>query len=399
MANILDYLIWRGDLSFKNSRLNEIDKIIFTRFSYLPFKEIEMAEKETIESLMNKFENVDSSKFIWLDDVRLIRMMGTSVRFKDLIITDYEEMLDKSLEKQFAAVTIWISETEKYISFRGTDTSIVGWKEDFNMSFKSNIPSQIEGISYLNRVGKKYSNSDLFVGGHSKGGNISIYASTFCDDIVKLNIKEIISADGPGLTKEVINDIRYKEIESKVKTYLPQMSIVGRILECRNDYSVIQSNEKGFMQHDVYSWEVGPTFFIQIKDVTKESNFANELIKEWLEKTTPEDREKFINIIYEILVSSDIDSFHDLPKLVITNTNKVLKTYKNISEEDKLQLENMMNQIKKLISDIIKNELISQNIIKEKERETLKLNSKSKEKKELKKKEHKKNNKDKKENK
>ena len=169
MANIIDYVIWRGDLPFYKSKINEIDKIIFTRFAYLPFKEIEMDETETIASLMVKFENVDESKFIWSEDVRLIKLLGTSTRFKDIVVSDYEEIVDISLEKQFAAITLWILKNEKFISFRGTDTSVVGWKEDLNMTYKSNIPSQIEGVNYLNKVGKKYINSDLIIGGHSKG--------------------------------------------------------------------------------------------------------------------------------------------------------------------------------------------------------------------------------------
>ena len=365
MTNILDYLSWRGDLTFSNSKLNEVDKIIFTRIAYLPFKEIIMEQKETIESLMYKFEKIDISNFIWDDDINLIKALGTSLRFKDLIITDYEEKFDVSLEKQFAAITIWISNQEKYVSFRGTDMSIVGWKEDFNMFFKSNIPSQLEGISYLSRIGKKYWSSKLIVGGHSKGGNIAVYASTFVDNKIKKNILEIVSVDGPGVTADVLNDEKYLLIEDKITSYLPQTSIVGRILDNNNKHIVVKSDAKAFMQHDIYSWEVLGTSFIQIEEVTKESEFAYKFIKDWLEKTAPEDRERFINIIYDILVQSDINSFVDLPKLILTNTKNVLKTYKNISEEDKEQVDKMMAQIKKLMTDIIKTERETQNKIKE----------------------------------
>lgn len=369
MANIIDYVIWRGDLPFYKSKINEIDKIIFTRFAYLPFKEIEMNETETIGSLMVKFENVDESKFIWSEDVRLIKLLGTSTRFKDIVVSDYEEILDVSLEKQFAAITLWILKNEKFISFRGTDTSVVGWKEDLNMTYKSNIPSQLEGVNYLNKVGKKYINSDLIIGGHSKGGNISIYASIFADDLVRLNIKEIISADGPGFSSNILNDPKFEEIKHKIKTYMPQLSIVGRILDYTRDRTVVKSNAKVFMQHDIYSWEVNPLSFVQVKDITKESNMISTLFRDIVEKTNPEDREKFINIIYEILVDSNINSFDDLPKNILSNANRVLTTYKNISDEDKLQVENMINQIKKFVTDIIKEDIKEQNRIKEEQKE------------------------------
>lgn len=369
MANIIDYVIWRGDLPFYKSKINEIDKIIFTRFAYLPFKEIEMNETETICSLMVKFENVDESKFIWSEDVRLIKLLGTSTRFKDIVVSDYEEILDVSLEKQFAAITLWILKNEKFISFRGTDTSVVGWKEDLNMTYKSNIPSQLEGVNYLNKVGKKYINSDLIIGGHSKGGNISIYASIFADDLVRLNIKEIISADGPGFSSNILNDPRFEEIKHKIKTYMPQLSIVGRILDYTRDRTIVKSNAKVFMQHDMYSWEVNPLSFVQVEDITKESNMISTLFRDIVEKTNPEDREKFINIIYELLVDSNINSFDDLPKNILSNANRVLTTYKNISEEDKLQVENMINQIKKFVTDIIKEDIKEQNRIKEEQKE------------------------------
>lgn len=369
MANIIDYVIWRGDLPFYKSKINEIDKIIFTRFAYLPFKEIEMDETETIASLMVKFENVDESKFIWSEDVRLIKLLGTSTRFKDIVVSDYEEIVDISLEKQFAAITLWILKNEKFISFRGTDTSVVGWKEDLNMTYKSNIPSQIEGVNYLNKVGKKYINSDLIIGGHSKGGNISIYASIFADDLVRLNIKEIISADGPGFSTNILNDPRFEEIKHKIKTYMPQLSIVGRILDYTRDRTVVKSNAKVFMQHDMYSWEVNPLSFVQVEDITKESNMISILFRDIVEKTNPEDREKFINIIYEILVDSNINSFDNLPKNILSNANRVLTTYKNISEEDKLQVENMISQIKKFVTDIIKEDIKEQNRIKEEQKE------------------------------
>ena len=369
MANIIDYVIWRGDLSFYKSKINEIDKIIFIRLAYLPFKEIKLEEIETINSLMKKFEEIGEERFIWKEDFELLKLLGNSNRFKDVSVSDYEEILDVSLEKQFAAITFGISKNEKFISFRGTDTSIVGWKEDLNMTYKTNIPSQVEGVNYLNKIGKKYINSDLIIGGHSKGGNISIYSSIFTEDVVRLNIREIISADGPGFPTYILNDSRYEEIKHKIKTFMPQLSIVGRILDYTRDCTIVKSNAKVFMQHDIYSWEVNSLSFVQVEGITKESNMISTLFRDFVEKTKPEEREKFINIVYEIFIDSNINSFDELPKNLLSSANKVLTTYKNISEEDKVQVENMINQIKKFITDIIKEDIKEQNRIKEEQKE------------------------------
>ena len=367
MSNIIDYLNWRGDLSFKTCKLNEVDKLIFMRISYLPFIELDMNKDDiiSIEELMIKLENVPEEKYIWPEDKRLLNILGTKERFKNIKVSDYVEILDKSLEKQFSAIVINFSEDEKIVVYRGTDMSLVGWKEDFNMSFEYNVPSQIEGVNYLNYIGNKYTDSYLYLLGHSKGGNIAMYSGIFCLDLIKLRIKEIVTADSPGLTQEIIKDIRYLDVKNKIISFIPQTSIVGRMLEMNNNYRVVKSIGNMFMQHDLYTWDVGPTFLIQIKDATRESDFAYNVMKEYLLKTTTEERKRVINIIYEVLESLDVENVVDIPKILIKNTKKVLKKYKNISEDDKKQLEDMMKQIKNIVLENIKLELVSQNIIKD----------------------------------
>ena len=266
MANILDYIIWRGDLSFNNSKLNELDELIFARMSYLPFKEIDFKDNETLREISYKFISINKEKFLWPGDDKLISMLGESRRFQNLKVSDYIEITDTHAEKQYASITIHLSDKEKYISFRGTDSTLVGWKEDFNMSFLYDIPSQLEALKYLNNIGTKYPNSELIVGGHSKGGNVAVYSSIYADDTIQNRIKKVINAEGPGFSENVINDERYARIKDRIKTFIPQESIIGRILEHEEDYIVVKSNQKGIMQHDIYSWEVGPTFLIQIKD-------------------------------------------------------------------------------------------------------------------------------------
>ena len=189
MPNILDYLNWRGDLTFKQDKINEIDAIILSRFSYLPFKDINMEKIESIAEIAGKMKDLNISKFIWKDDKEFIIKLGQTKRYKDLIITDYKEIMDLEAQKQFAAVVIWLPKGYKYVSFRGTDMSLVGWKEDFNMSFMQNIPSQLEAVRYLDEIGSRYVGK-LIVGGHSKGGNLAVYASMFCKDRIK---KKIVS--------------------------------------------------------------------------------------------------------------------------------------------------------------------------------------------------------------
>lgn len=344
MPNIIDYLKWRGDLTFKQDELNEIDKIILGRFSYLPFKYITMEKVDTIENIANKLENMDLEKFIWPDDKEFIEKLGKTKRYKNLLVTDYQEILDFEAEKQFSAVVIWLPKNYKYVSFRGTDSSLVGWKEDFNMSFLQHIPSQLESVKYLNEIGGKY-NSKLFIGGHSKGGNLAIYASMFCKERIKKKIVEIINADGPGFDETVFNTENCIKILEKVKTYIPQSSIIGRLLEHDEDYEIIYSTQKGIMQHDIFSWQINSTSLVRIKNLTNNSQFVNKVVRDWLKNTTPDQRKNFVNIIYDVLETTEAKSVHDFNVDTIKKIATIMKSYKNIDKEDKKEIETMIKLI------------------------------------------------------
>lgn len=353
MPNIIDYLNWRGDLTFNKDDINEVDNIILARFSYLPFKYINLDEKDTIENISKKMQNLEEEKFIWEDDKQFIISLGSSHRYKNLIISDYIENIDIKAEKQFAAVVIWLPNKYKYISYRGTDSSLVGWKEDFNMSFMNNIPSQKEAVKYLNEIGKKYK-SKLILGGHSKGGNLAIYSAVFCKDKIRKRIEEIINADGPGFDKSIILSKNYNEILDKIKTYIPQSSIIGRLLEHEDEYQVVQSTQRGIMQHDIYSWEVIGTKLIRVENLTNQSQILNNAVRNWLKNTNIKQRENFINIIYEVITASEAESFSDFSIDTIKKVTKIIKTYKNIEKEDKKEIEDMMKLFFESTIDSIK---------------------------------------------
>lgn len=353
MSNIIDYLNWRGDLTFKQDGINEVDKIILARFSYLPFKDIALEKVDTIENISEKMKNLSINKFIWKEDKEFIIKLGKTRRYKNLNVSDYQEMFDITAEKQFAAVVIEINNRYKYISFRGTDMSLVGWKEDFNMSFMQNIPSQKEAVRYLNEVGKKYWDK-LIIGGHSKGGNIGLYASIFCDDRVKRKIVEVINADGPGFEEAIIRTEGYEKIKNKLNTYIPQSSIIGRLLEHDEDYEIIYSKQKGLMQHDIYSWQVDGPNLIRIPELTNDSQIVNKVVRNWLQNTTPEQRKHFINIIYEILITTQAKSINDFGIGTLKKIATVIKSYKNTEKEEKKEIEIMLKLMFKSAVNTIK---------------------------------------------
>ena len=308
MANVCDYVKWRGDITLEQSKFNEIDNLILSRFSYFPFdKIIKENEVVTIKELSKRFQKQDVTKLpiLWKDDVDLFPLMGESERFGKLLATKYINKIDPEQEKQFAAITVLMPDDTIFVSYRGTDNTIVGWKEDLNMSFKSHIASQISAKKYLEMIAEEYSDKKIRIGGHSKGGNIAVYAATFASSIIKDRIINVYNNDGPGFCDDVIGTLEYQDMINKVHTYIPQSSVIGRLMNHREKYTVVESVQKGIMQHDLYSWQVLGTKFITLEEVTNGSEFVDKTIKEWLENVEPEKREQVIDVVFDILNATD----------------------------------------------------------------------------------------------
>ena len=347
--NINDYLIWRGDIPIsKDYPFNDVDSLILARFSYLPFDKITLGD-ETILSISSKMEKLDVSSFKIDDDKLLIHNLGKSVRFKNLKVTDFVFNRVKSLEKQFGAVTIHLPEFI-YVSYIGTDNSLVGWKEDCNMSFKKNVPAQKEGVKYLSEIAFKYKGK-IFLGGHSKGGNVAVYSALnggFNDRIIRA-----YNFDGPGFEKTIFDECSDKSIIEKIITYIPQDSVIGRLLEHEEDYRVTSSNYKGLYQHDIYSWNVLKDELVLLSNVTDSSEFINQTIRQWLKNTDENQRRIFVDCIFELLYSSDTDTFRELSKVWMSKIPTFLNTYKSISKEDRETVNIMLKEFGSALGHVI----------------------------------------------
>ena len=336
MANINDYLIWRGDLPLNSKfKFNEIDSMILARFSYLIFNKIKMQKIETIESISHKMKDFDNTEFRYNGDKEMITLLGKSERFKKMQVTDFIEHTDKIVEKQFGAITIHISEKELYISFIGTDNSLIGWKEDFNMAFMKSVPAQHDGIKYVKKITKQYPNSKIRIGGHSKGGNVSIFSAISSTKDIQDRIIKVYNYDGPGLFNDVIESIENKCILDKISTYIPQDSVIGRILEHAEKCFVVKSIEKGIRQHDIFSWEVLKDNPVFIDKVTDNSEIINKAIREWLKGTTIEERKIFFDGVFEVIDSTDANTLDEISISLSRRIPAFFKTYRNLSEKDR----------------------------------------------------------------
>ena len=337
MANVCDYVKWRGDLTLKNDEFNEIDGLILSRLSYFPFEQlIKENEEITIEEFGKRFEQADQTtlRILWEDDKYLIPLLGKSERFGKMIITNLENKFNKEEERQFFAVTVVMPDDTIFISYRGTDDTLVGWKEDFNMSFKDHIASQLDAAKYINDVSKKYKQK-IRIGGHSKGGNLAVYAAAFANKTAKNKIINVYNNDGPGFIDEITETEDYKQAINKVHTYIPQSSVVGRLLNHEEKYTIVQSVQKGIMQHDLYSWQLEGKKLVSLAEVTNGSQFIDKTIKQWLKEIDPKQREIVVDAIFEIINTTNANSFKDIREKLFTDVRIMLKKYQSLDDESK----------------------------------------------------------------
>ena len=239
MANIVDYIKWRGDLEFKVDPFNSVDNLILARLCYIEFDDLE-PKGETLKRITSRYidSEIKMNPGLLLNEGNkpLLEGAGLSKRFGNIVIKNFVSKIDPSIQLQFSAVTYEIDKKTAYIAFRGTDDTLVGWKEDFNMSFMDVVPAQIEASKYLNNVIDKDNYKNIYIGGHSKGGNLSVYSAVKSNKSVKNRIKSIYSNDGPGFKNSLTKSPEYKLIADKIIPLVPQSSIVGLLMEHEGNY-------------------------------------------------------------------------------------------------------------------------------------------------------------------
>ncbi len=344
MANIMDYLDWRGDLTLRQSEFNEVDNLLLSQLSYVDFEGIVPApgncESITVEEAATLFFQVHTEKEL-LNSTSLLRMcpfifkkMAQSSRFAHVRLSGYVNTIDETMQKQFSAITIELDEETLYVAFRGTDDSIVGWKEDLNMSFMSPVPAQLEAVSYVDKtIGDRF--NKILLGGHSKGGNLAVYAAVNCSPTIKERIRVVFNNDGPGFDKEIITSQAYQEMRHRIHTIVPYSSIVGMLLEHEEDYVVVKSSQSGVMQHDAISWEVLGNKFVTVDNISKRSRILETALKAWVDKLNHEERKQFAHSLFYVFDASGVKNLNDLSQDKLKKMGEIMKAISNMAPENK----------------------------------------------------------------
>lgn len=316
MADLFDYLRWRGDLSFTQDPPNPVDALIFSALSYLSFGGSVEARPAVPISLRDASEEFfklpdAESRCRVKSDMSLLMAAAETARFGQCMLLQYQDTLIPEEETQFAAITFLLDDGSAFLAFRGTDYSLVGWKEDFNMSFQETIPAQRLALQYTEEIASKYV-LPLRLGGHSKGGNLAVFAAVKAPPAVRKRILSVYNHDGPGFTDYVMKDPAYKEMVPRIRTVIPQSSVIGMLLEHEEPYTVIKSKQIGLLQHDPYSWELEGPAFVPMQEITADSHFLNQTIKTWLAGMTTEERNEVVDTVFDLLSVGDVDNVLDI---------------------------------------------------------------------------------------
>lgn len=333
MANLVDYIESFGETEITiNHPLNEVDSAVFARFAYLPFHHTELdleKEEHSVYQLPEAFSKLQEEVYHLPEDRELLWAMAKSRRYQNLQICGYRRSLDEDIQRQFTAVTVLLPMNEMYLAFMGTDSSLLGWKEDFNMSFQQNVPAQRSSVLYTALLAEKYPYKRLRLGGHSKGGNLAIYAALLSQEEVQKRIISVDNFDGPGFFSDFIEENLKDIVLPYTHIYVPQSSVIGRMLEQIVEPTVVFSSRRSLGQHDLYSWEIEGEAFARAV-VSSENQAVNQTLKKWLEGSTMEQRSAFVDAVYQMAASEGVETFEELRKKMMSLPS-ALKAYRNMS--------------------------------------------------------------------
>jgi hypothetical protein len=317
MGNILTYIKWRGDLTFQERPFCEVDNLVFSMLSYTDFNEVVPGTGEggdiALEHAVKQYLRIHSKDEQGGNQVtELLELMASSRRYKNILLSNYEDIFDKETRTEFSAVHISLPDGTIYVAFRGTSDYIMGWREDFSMSFQI-MGAQKEAARYLNDTmtdeGQRYR-----VGGHSKGGNLAVYAALMCPPEKQLQIMEIYNNDGPGLCPDIIDLDSYHEISPKIIRIVPEFSVIGALFEQGKPDRIVASSVSGIGAHDGMTWEVENDVFCTKEELTKQCVVYNDIFDRWIESASMEQRQAFTKDFFNALEAGGSKTLAQLSK-------------------------------------------------------------------------------------
>ncbi len=350
MADMFDYLDWYGNFDFQTIPFNEVDNLILAQASYIPLESVlpqdgsalTVAEAATRYAALHPASDpADLGPLLSprTNDL-LARMASTGRRFSGALVHDYEAVLDERRHEQFGAVTFDLPDGTQYVSFRGTDSTLIGWLEDCEISYRI-IPSQLHALNYLERVAAR-STSRLRVGGHSKGGNLAAYAASRCSGHIRGRVQEVWCNDSPGFCDDVIPLSSLECLRDRLHLYTPEYSVVGSLFSHIVEPVIIKSAGTGVMEHSAVEWQVMRGSFLRGQALRDGSERVNQAFTQLIDSRDLPGREKLLTDLYDALVANGITDMGAMLSHGPTGINATLTSINSLDEADRQTMTNFL---------------------------------------------------------
>lgn len=358
--NILDYLDWRGDLTFAERPFNEVDNLILSTLAYLKMDGLvpeNPSASVSIADLPAKYKAAGYDQTAFFNDpYPLAEKAADTARFKDVRVSRYMSRTETDEAVQFAAVTFDLGDGTQYVAYRGTDETIVGWREDFNLALLPKTPGQSEAVDYVNAVAADTAGK-LRLGGHSKGGNFAVYAAAFCEEATKKRILSVYSNDGPGFLHEIADSEAYKSILPRIQKIIPDSSLIGILLSGSEPKHVIASAAHGVMQHNPYTWNILGQHFVAAERRDPFSVFIDETMARWIETLNDEQKQTLITAIFDSLEASGVSTVNDLKTGNLATYNAILQAIKKLDPSMQSEVADAMRKLALAGRDVLHEEI------------------------------------------
>lgn len=308
-TTVFDYLRWRGDLTFAQDGFNEVDNLVLCIITYLNFRrfpELRTRDAEQavpLRDIAPRLLPEDEQQGLSPNDyIPLLKLAAESRRFGGVRLFGYEAVRDEAREMQLDALSFLVPDGTLFCAFMGTDRSLVGWKENLNLSFMDAVPAQIGAVEYVEDMAWHCPERPLRIGGHSKGGNLAAYAAMHITAALqRTRLLDAYNNDGPGFRKDVTDTEEYRRVAEKLHTYIPASSIVGVLLEHTEDYTIIASNSHAVMQHEPLTWGVEGRQFLRREARSELGKASDDVLREWIASMSREEREEFSTALFDML--------------------------------------------------------------------------------------------------
>ncbi|MBQ0071237.1 MAG: DUF2974 domain-containing protein [Spirochaetales bacterium] len=334
LTNVLDYIEWRGDLSVSAVPFGEVDYLILSILIYARLEEVQERVGKTIRELEPMVYQKPKKEYNTYDTERkeLWKAAAKTERFGTMVLDYFTEDFSPETEEQFAAA-VFTTGDMGHLVFRGTDGTVTGWKEDINMAFEDEIPSQKDAVKLLESMAGYYQR--ISVSGHSKGGFLAVWSAFGANEEVFSKVDSVWSFDGPGLQEKYTALPRWDELAKKTHAYIPVSSVVGMIYTSMANPVIVKSKSMGILQHDAFNWHVKGNQLLRNEDTTLSSKFTDMTIKTFFEGCTAEERKTVVNTIYSIIEICGEEEVASLPEASIRNLPRIIAAMRDIPEESR----------------------------------------------------------------